>query len=432
MILMKQRKFNVLLLLFGLLGAVVGFILGEIILHQWIGHWPHIIVIGLYFGIMALCIGLGCFIGELISPQLNGHSWRQRYSGLSWKLLVPATLVMLFVAGLLLELGYQVNPEGRKSVQDLVLVIDNSGSMQDTDPGNERLSAAKSLIGQMDGDKRVAIVSFESTAHLVQPFTPIGTDAEKQAVYAKIDSMQTIISGGTEIGLALDETMKEIETQGNTEKGSLVIMLSDGFSQLDTQQALAPFIARQIPINTIGLKLAQGDGIALLQNIANLTGGTYSNVANAQALTQAFGKIYDRIGDRTLVTERTGEYADSLYFAIYRVTALVMIGVLLGLALGLMFDNRFLARNFAIGGVPAGLFAGLILEKGLSGSSIGDLMIRLLAALVLAALIAVSSLIFPIAENTRRSSGGGSPGAPSGRRRGVPEGPQRNRRSSGF
>ncbi|KAF6574116.1 VWA domain-containing protein [Paenibacillus polymyxa] len=429
---MKQRKFNVLLLLFGLLGAVVGFILGELILHKLIGHWPHIIVIGLYFGIMALCIGLGCLIGELISPQLNGHSWRQRYSGLSWKLLVPATLVMLFVAGLLLELGYQVNPEGRKSVQDLVLVIDNSGSMQQTDPDNERLTAAKSLIGQMDGDKRVAIVSFDSTAQLVQPFTPIRTDAEKQAVYSKIDSMQTIMSGGTEIRLALDETIKEIETQGNAEKGSLVIMLSDGFSELDTQTALAPYIARQIPVNTIGLKLAESDGIALLQNIANLTGGTYSNVANAQGLTQAFGKIYNKIGDRTLVTERTGEYADSLYFAIYRVTALVIIGALLGLALGLMFDNRFLARNFAIGGVPAGLLAGFILEKGLSGSPIGDLMIRLLAALVLAALIAIFSLVLPIAENTRRSSGGGSQGESSGRRRGAAEAPTLNRRSSGF
>lgn len=287
-------------------------------------------------------------------------------------------------------------------------MIDNSGSMQQTDPDNERLTAAKSLIGQMDGDKRVAIVSFDSTAQLVQPFTPIRTDAEKQAVYSKIDSMQTIMSGGTEIGLALDETIKEIETQGNAEKGSLVIMLSDGFSELDTQTALAPYIARQIPINTIGLKLAESDGIALLQNIADLTGGTYSNVANAQGLTQAFGKIYNKIGDRTLVTERTGEYADSLYFAIYRVTALVIIGALLGLALGLMFDNRFLARNFAIGGVPAGLLAGFILEKGLSGSPIGDLMIRLVAALVLAALIAVFSLVLPIAENTRRSSGGES------------------------
>jgi Ca-activated chloride channel family protein len=97
-----------------------------------------------------------------------------------------------------------------------------------------------------------------------------------------------------------------------------------------------------------------------------------------------------------------------------------------------MFDNRFLARNFAIGGVPAGLLAGFILEKGLSGSPIGDLMIRLVAALVLAALIAVFSLVLPIAENTRRSSGGGSQGGPSGHRRGTPEGPTRNRRNSGF
>jgi Ca-activated chloride channel family protein len=72
---MKQRKFNVLLLLFGLLGAVVGFIIGELILHKLVGHWPHIVVIGLYFGIMALCIGLGGHVvrgGSTVGTGLSG------------------------------------------------------------------------------------------------------------------------------------------------------------------------------------------------------------------------------------------------------------------------------------------------------------------------------------------------------------------------
>ncbi len=83
-----QRKLNLLLLLFSLLGGAVGYIIAEIMLNTWGKDWPRIVAVGLYFGVLALCIGLGCLIAEVMSPRLNGPSWKQRYAGTSWKLLV--------------------------------------------------------------------------------------------------------------------------------------------------------------------------------------------------------------------------------------------------------------------------------------------------------------------------------------------------------
>lgn len=403
---MMQRKINLLMLLFSLIGGAAGFLIGEIVLLRFLDEWPHWLVIGVYFGIMAFCIGLFCLIAELISPKLNGMSWKQRYAGLSWKLLVPATLVLLLAAGSLLELGYQINPAGAKKVNDLVLVIDNSGSMAQNDPNNDRITAAKNMIGQMDGDKRVSVVLFGDEAEVLQPFTPVGTDAEKQAVYDKLDHIPGT-DAGTNFDLALSETLRQIQDQGESNNGAMVILLSDGYSDLDTAAALAPYTERNIAVNTVGLSVTDAGGVGLLQAIAQMTDGTYYDVTDAGQLSLVFGEIYNSLGDRTLLTERTGMYADSTYLAIYRAVALVIIGALIGLGLGLIFDNRYLARNFAIGGIPAGLLAGLLLENGLHGSIWLDPVVRLLAALLLAGIIALFSFVLPIRDHGKSSGGTG-------------------------
>lgn len=207
-----QRKINWLLLLFSLIGGTVGFAIGEIILGALLESWPRFVVAGLYFGVLALCIGLSCLIAEMIAPRLNGSSWRARYTGLSWQLLVPATLVLLFAVGALLQLLYGLHFGGSKQVKDIVLVIDNSGSMLETDPENERYTAAKQLIENMKDDKRVAVVVFSNTAELLQPFVSVKSQAEKDEVNAAIDALEPT-DGGTNFSLALAETMKTIESK---------------------------------------------------------------------------------------------------------------------------------------------------------------------------------------------------------------------------
>ncbi|MBW7460262.1 VWA domain-containing protein, partial [Paenibacillus sepulcri] len=71
-----QRKINMLLLLFSIIGGAIGFAFGEVILGGLLESWPRFIVIGLYFGVLALCIGLACLLAEMIAPRLNGSSWR--------------------------------------------------------------------------------------------------------------------------------------------------------------------------------------------------------------------------------------------------------------------------------------------------------------------------------------------------------------------
>ncbi|MFD0716420.1 VWA domain-containing protein [Paenibacillus sp. GCM10027626] len=405
-----QRKINVLLLLFSLIGGAIGFAVGEVMLGALLGNWPRFIVVGLYFGVLALCIGLSCLIAEMIVPRLNGSSWRQRYSGLSWKLLVPATLVLLFVVGGLLQLIYGLHFSGAKQVKDIVLVIDNSGSMLENDPDNERYTAAKQLINNMDSGKQVAVVVFSSTAELLQPFVSLSTQAKK-SVNAAIDALEPT-DGGTDFSLALAETMKSIEGRKNADRGTMVMLLSDGFSESDINQQIAAYKEKQIAVNTVGLSVADAKGSALLKQIADSTGGSYYDVSEASGLTLVFQNIYDKLDSRTLLTERTDAIADSTFYMLLRILSLGIIGIAVGVSLGLLFDNRFLAVSFGAGGIVGGLLAGYILDNGLSGHAFTDGVSRFVAALVLAAIIGLFTLIVPISENNgTKPRGGGRKGS---------------------
>lgn len=428
-----QRKINGLLVLFSLIGGAVGAVIGELLLGQLSDRLPGFVVIGLYFGILALSVGLFCLVAEMISPRLNGASWRQRYVGTSWKLLVPATLVMLLLAGAVFEFLYELNVGRARTVKDIVLIIDNSGSMQETDPDDRRYEAAKSLIGQMDSGKQVAVIVFDDQPELIQPFVRVRDQEVKNEVYAAIDALEPTNSG-TDIGEALQSSMEQIKGQSSS-RGAMAILLSDGVSSVHLAQVLADYQDRGVAVNTIGLGLSMAggnfEGAALLKDIAEQTGGQYYDEVDASNLTFVFQKIYDTLDERTLVTERTGMMENSTYYMILRIIFVLGLGALLGLALGMMFDNRHLAKSFTIGGVVSGLLAGILLELGLNGWLIGDAMIRLLACLILATVMTLFTLVVPVGANgvrtTMRRRGTAAQNGNTGY-----EKPARDRRNRGF
>jgi peptidoglycan/LPS O-acetylase OafA/YrhL len=160
-----------------------------------------------------------------------------------------------------------------------------------------------------------------------------------------------------------------------------------------------------------------------------VTGGQYYDVTDATRLGDVFQQIYDRLGDRTLLTERSDATADSPYYAVVRILALILIGTALGIGLGIVFDNRHLARSFGVGGAVSGLGAGVILEFGLSGNTVTDSMIRLLALLVLAVILTLFTYVVPVGEGrlSRKTRNAGAPASADGF-----QSPRRNRGSKGF
>lgn len=386
-----------MLIVFSLLGGAAGFAVGEAILAQWEGRMANWLLSGVYFGQLALLVGLMCLVAEQLSPALNGKGWRLRYAKDGWKLLVPSTLLLLFVAGALFQFVYGLYFGKHKPPQNILVSIDVSESMVETDPDRESFRAAKDLVRSMDPGKRVAIMTFNDRATLLQPLVPVDNPAAKEAVAAKLDGAEAP-SGGTNIAEALAKAMEQLEAAQAGGRGSMVILISDGHSDVHLDRALMPYRNNDIAINTVGVNPEDVPGNGLLKRIAADTGGTYQSVGDVASLSEVFEKIYKANQGWHLAGERTGSAVNSLYYAVLRIVLITLVGVLMGLSLGIVFDNRYLARCFSVGGALAGLLAGFILEEGLKGGVFPAAHARATADMTLAVVLSLSTLILPFRE----------------------------------
>jgi len=401
---MSQRKLSLLMVVCSLIGGVIGFAVGEAILSRLSSELPQWLLMGLYFGQYALFVGLMCLVAEMISPRLNGSGWKQRYVGESWKMLVPSTLVMVGVAAMLLQLLYGFSYQRASSTDNIVLLLDTSDSMRQTDPNNQLFQAAADVVRKMDSDMQIAVITFNSHAEVLQPLVQLRDQGIKDTVIAKLQNHPGP-SGGTQIDEALQAALDQLRASGQLNPSSTVVLMSDGYSNVDLQTATEPFKQAGLPVHTVGMSQVDADATYLLQRIAEKTGGTYFNVDHADELSGIFGQIYDLSRqDRNFVTERTGAAADSAFYATCRVIGLLIIGALLGLALGLIFDNRHLAKSFTIGGAVAGLLAGLLLESALTSADWLDTTIRLCACALMAVVMTLFTLFIPASTSGGQSS----------------------------
>lgn len=186
--------------------------------------------------------------------------------------------------------------------QDVVLAIDSSGSMVWNDPGRLRIAGAKDYVTHLSCPDRIAIVDFDSDAHLTQgqiggavhhlytpgfncmpDYTPVNTDLDT------IDQ-----SGSTNYGAALQVANDELITYGDRDHAWAVILLTDGENTVSGANALAlaqasRALAAGVTIFTIGL--GPDVDAALLTQIAETTGGTYYAAPDAESIRFIYFEI---------------------------------------------------------------------------------------------------------------------------------------------
>ncbi|XOS91434.1 vWA domain-containing protein [Brevibacillus laterosporus] len=345
----ESKKISLLMVFCSLIGGIIGFVVGEMILNLLSNELPQWVVMGLYFGQYALFVGLMCLIAELISPQLNGQGWRQRYVGFSWKMLVPSTFIMLGVVAMLLQFFYGTSFQRTSGSNNIVMLLDISSSMQDSDKDGQLFKSAADVVRRMDNDTSVAVITFNQQASILQPLVRLNNQKVRDDVIQKLNSHKGP-SGGTDIEEALQTALHHINSETNNSGNNTVILMSDGYSDVDLDKSLQPFKQSQIIVHTVGMSTVSADGTQLLKRIAEETSGNYYDIEHTDQITGVFGKIYDMSRqDRELVKERTGTTENSLFYAILRIVSLLVIGALLGLAVGLFFDNKYIAKGFTLG-----------------------------------------------------------------------------------
>ncbi|MFC4247614.1 VWA domain-containing protein [Natribaculum luteum] len=187
---------------------------------------------------------------------------------------------------------------------DLMLVIDESGSMSGSRIKNAR-KASKRFVGALLEDDRAGLAGYASGSRLIHELTD-----DTEQLNTSIDSISA--GGSTNTGAGLNTALTELEENGNDDRKQVIILLSDGHTNIGPDPVgVAEKAAKQnIEISTVGL--GSGADENELQTIASTTGGDYYHVTNSNDLPDTFQRIAENQSEVALTDSNNDGIPDAV------------------------------------------------------------------------------------------------------------------------
>jgi Ca-activated chloride channel homolog len=237
----------------------------------------------------ALMAGTYFLLGALGRRDPRKRSSR---SSSPWRRRIPAILLVGAVACLALAVAqFRLHREVKDA--DVMLTMDVSDSMNETDVSPDRLSAAEdaanAFLRQVPTGFRVGLVTFASDVNVVVPPT-VSRDEVGSALAAIATSKGTFIGDG--MTAALDAI--EQDWQQNGDRPAAIVLLSDG---QDTGSFHSPTDAADrarslgVPVYTVVLgdpNAPHGADASLLQDVAERSEATSFTAESASQLTNVY------------------------------------------------------------------------------------------------------------------------------------------------
>jgi Ca-activated chloride channel homolog len=218
-----------------------------------------------------------------------------------WRRVVPVGLYLLAATVLLLALA---RPEATAQVPreqaTIMLVMDSSSSMRNTDVSPTRIDAARAAAGafldQVPDRLRVGLVTFAAA-----PSVEALPTTDKEVIRSALRTVR--LRGGTAVGDALVRAL-QVSRPPNAASGerppTAVLLLTDG----DSRSGIPPLVAAQqarqeeVPVFTVALA---SQAPVELQQIAEITGGQ----AFVAPTSEQLNEVYRELGTRlTYVKEK--------------------------------------------------------------------------------------------------------------------------------
>ena len=180
---------------------------------------------------------------------------------------------------------------------DVVFAIDESGSMDWSDPGNIRWTVSEQFVDYMIRDNPLgtqdpsmgAVVKFSSNASLVQPSDHLSSNYTliKQNIYGCSFAW---CGNSTDFSIALRIAIDELLKYGNQNHSLNIIFLSDGEESYGwSQYEREVYRAKEngIKIWTVIFNTGNSTAITALQNMSTITGAT-----SFTSVQQIYDEIY--------------------------------------------------------------------------------------------------------------------------------------------
>ena len=184
--------------------------------------------------------------------------------------------------------------------KDVILVLDNSGSMKKNDPQFLTKQAVTEFINKLDESTRVAIIIFDQDVRMAVPLTEI-TSASRQGL---LDSLSKINYRGlyTNSPAAIESAIYDLKNNGREEARKIIVFMTDGIvdtGNIDRDLEKTKWLKEDLAadaadagIKIFGIAFTENADFELIQSLAQKTDGEYYRALMADDLQNVFSKLH--------------------------------------------------------------------------------------------------------------------------------------------
>ncbi len=379
----RQMAINIpLIIITGIIG-VASWAVEEIVYSALVDNIPRFLLIGVLFSALCLVLCVTVYLyskttGVYEQNILTGHD-----DGIGTVLYMAFCMVVVFLAAILFQWIYGLNL-GTQITEptSYIFLIDDSGSMQENDPSQERYSAIYNVLEDMPDTFEYMVYGFSNDSHIVRRMAPVSEGVQELSGNS---------SGGTAIKAALNQVLDDYENgiwNGGT--NPKLILLTDGYATdigffSPINKVLRRYVSAHISVSTVGL----GDvDSSLLARIAKTTGGVFVDVEYVSELSEAMRSAATEYTARDLLSTRY-QPSLNLLFGLLRVVFLTILGVGIGFVVAIAYGLHDTVSLTLASSLVTSFLGALIMELGTGLLGLSDRLMWLILWGLIAVTVAV-------------------------------------------
>lgn len=189
--------------------------------------------------------------------------------------------------------------------QDIVLVLDNSGSMRQNDPQFLTPVAVRRFLEQVTGDTRVAVLAFDEDVRWLVPLTALD-DGSRTTFLESLDEID-YTGQFTDSPKAMERAIYELNVNGRAIAEKSIVFMTDGIvdtgdkaRDLDKARWMQEDLAADAAdgeIRIFGIAFTENADFQLIQAVSRRTRGGYYRVFSAADIDGVFERIIESLDE---------------------------------------------------------------------------------------------------------------------------------------